>query len=79
MDTKGEILSKEEQMDLNTTVAFVEVRETGKRDLVQLGGCGTLASKASLVQVQGKCLRCVQAGHNGKAPPAVRKTPCKAF
>ena len=38
VDTKGGILSKVEQMDLDTTVAFVEARETGKHDLVQLGG-----------------------------------------
>ena len=38
MDTKGEIQSKEKQMNLDETVAFVEARETGKRDLVLLGG-----------------------------------------
>ena len=47
VDTKGGILSKVEQMDLDTTVALVEARETGNCDLVQLGGGGTLASKAS--------------------------------
>ena len=30
--TKGEILSKVEQMDLDTTITFVEARETGKCD-----------------------------------------------
>ena len=29
--------------------------------------------------VQGKCCRSGQAGHNGKAPPAIRKSLCKAF
>ena len=59
-----------EQMDLDTTVFFVEAKETEKCDLVHLGG-GTLASQASLDHVQYKYWRCGQAGHNGKAPPAI--------
>ena len=48
-DTKGEILSKVEQMDLDTTFAFVDSRETGKRDPVQL--CGGGQSGPGAVQV----------------------------
>ena len=36
VDTKGKILSKVKQMDLDETVAFVEARETHKRGLVLL-------------------------------------------
>ena len=53
-------------MDLDETVAFVEARETGKGDLVLLGGV-PLASQANGVQVQGKCWRCGPEGNNGKA------------
>ena len=48
LDTKGKILSKVGQMDLDKTVTFVEASETGNHDPVQLG-CGALASQASLV------------------------------
>ena len=76
--TKGEILSKVEQMDLDTTITFVEARETGKRDLAQLGS-GGLASQVHQVKVRGKCWRCRQEGHHGNDKPDVRKKMCKAF
>ena len=37
-DTKSEVLSKVTQMNLEDTVAFVEAREIGKRDVQMLGG-----------------------------------------
>ena len=37
-DTKGKILSKVKQMDLDETRAFVEAREIGKQDLLLLDG-----------------------------------------
>ena len=78
MDTKGEILSKVKQMDLDETVTFVEARETGKQDLVLLNG-GPSSSQVNGVQVQGKCWRCGQEGHSCRAPASVRKTTCKAY
>ena len=38
VDTKGEILSKVKQMDLEENQDFMEARETGKRGLVLLSG-----------------------------------------
>jgi hypothetical protein len=37
-DTKQEVLSKVEEMPLDTTITFVEARETGKTTLKILGG-----------------------------------------
>ena len=65
VDTKGDLLSKVKRMDLDETVAFMEARETGKRDLVLLNG-GPYASQVNGVQVQGKCWRCGQERHSGK-------------
>ena len=73
VDTKGEILSKVKQMDLEETQAFMEARETGKRDLVLLSG-GPSSGQVNAVKVQGKCWQCGQVGHSGKAPASVRKT-----
>ena len=64
-DTKGDLLSQVKRMDLDETVAFMEARETGKRDLVLLNG-GPYASQVNGVQVQGKCWRCGQERHSGK-------------
>ena len=66
-DTKGEILSKVKQMDLDETVAFVEDREMGKRDLVLLGGV-PLASQANGVQVQASDGGVVKRDTTGKRP-----------
>ena len=65
-------------MDLETTITFLEARDTGKRDLAQLGS-GGLASQVHQVKVQGKCWRCRQEGHHGNDKPEVRKKMCKAF
>ena len=78
MDTKGEILSKLKQMDLDETVAFVEARETCKRYLVVLNG-GPSSSQVNGIQVQGMCWRFGQEGHSGKAPAPIRKTTCKTY
>ena len=51
VDTKGEILSKLKQMDLDLTVAFMEARETGKRDLVLLNGGPTDSLQSLQLQV----------------------------
>ena len=67
VDTKGEILSKVKQIDLDETVAFVEDRETGKRDLVLLGGV-PLASQANGVQVQASDGGVVKRDTKGKRP-----------
>ena len=75
-DTKGEVLLK--VMNLEDTVAFVEAREIGKQDVQILGG-GPSCGQINAVLVQGKCWRCGQEGHNGRAPAPVRKASCKAF
>ena len=53
-DTKGEVLSEVTQMNLEDTVAFVEAREIGKRDVQLLGG-GPPSGQVNAVLVQGKC------------------------
>ena len=70
VDTKGEILSKVKQMDLDETLAFLEAREIGKRDLLLLGR-GPFSGQVNTVQ--SKCWRCGQEGHSGRAPASVRK------
>ena len=45
---------------MGTTVTFVETRDIGKPNLVQLG-CGSLATQSSLVQV----LELRMGGHHG--------------
>jgi hypothetical protein len=50
-DTKGEVLSKVEQLDLDETVKFMEARETGQRSLVGLAS-GNLASQLHSVHRQ---------------------------
>ena len=77
-DTKGEILSKMKPMNLDDSVAFVKAREIGKRDLLLLGE-GPSSGQVNAVHVQGKCWRCGQEGHSGKAPASVRKMTCKAY
>jgi hypothetical protein len=53
-DTKGKVLSEVTQMNLEDTVAFVEAREIGKRDVQLLGG-GPPSGQVNAVLVQGKC------------------------
>ena len=77
-DTKGKILSKVKQMNLDESVAFVKAREIGKRDLLLLGE-GPSSGQVNAVHVQGKCWRCGQEGHSCRAPASVRKTTCKAY
>ena len=68
-DTKQEVLSKVEEMLLDTTITFVEARETGKTATKILGGKLT---SSQVNQVQEKmdlrpCKNCGQKGH-GKSP-----------
>ena len=66
-------------MDLDETVAFVEARETGKPNLVLLSGGHPPARLTGSRCRASACWRCGQEGHNGKAPPSIRKTVCKAY
>ena len=66
--TKNEVLSKEVQMTLNYTIAFVEARETDRQDAQSLGG------------MRNRCWRCGKGGHSGRARDYdIRKTSCDAF
>jgi hypothetical protein len=60
------------------TLAFVEAREIGKRDVQMLGG-GPSSGQVNAVLVQGRCWKCKQEGHSGRAQAHVRKISCKAF
>ena len=77
-ETKSEVLSKVVQMNLEETVAFVEAREIGRRDVQSLGG-GLLSGQVNAVLIQGRCWRCNQEGHRGRAQAHIRKISCKAF
>ena len=46
--------------------------------MLLLGG-GPSSGHFNAVQVQGKCWRCGQESHSGRAPVSVRKTTCKAY
>ena len=46
--------------------------------MLLLGG-GPSSGQVNAVQVQGKCWRCGQESHSGRAPVSVRKTTCKAY
>ena len=68
-DTKQEVLSKVEEMPLDTTITFVEARETGKTATKILGGKLT-SSQVNQVQERvdlRPCTNCGQKGH-GKSP-----------
>ena len=51
---KSEVLSMVVQMNLEDTVAFVEAREIGRRDVQSLGG-GPSSSQVNTVLIQGRC------------------------
>ena len=70
-DTKSEVLSKVVQMNLEDTVAFVEAREIGRRDVQSLGG-GPSSSQVNTVLIHGRCWRCNQEGHSGRAQAHIR-------
>ena len=63
-DTKSDFLSKVVQMNLEDTVAFVEAREIGRRDVQRLGG-GPSSSQVNTFLIQGRCWRSNQEGHSG--------------
>ena len=68
-DTKQEVLSKVEEMPLDTTITFVEARETGKTALKILGGKLT-SSQVNQMQERvdlRPCKNCGQKGY-GKSP-----------
>lgn len=79
-DTKQEVLSKVEEMPLDTTITFVEARETGKTALKILGGKLT-SSQVNQMQERvdlRPCNYCGQKGH-GKSPNIdTRKAKCPA-
>ena len=75
-DTKGEVLSKVTQMNLDDTVTFVEARNIGKGDL-QLRGGGPSSGQVNALLAQGKCWRFGQEGHNGRAAASIIRHPEK--
>jgi hypothetical protein len=79
-DTKQEVWSKVEEMPLDTTVTFMEARETGKTATKILGGKFT---SILVNQVQERvdlrpCTYCGKKGHGKSANFDTRKAKCPA-
>ena len=75
-DTKGEVLSKVTQINLEDTVAFVEAREIGKQDVQILGG-GPSSGQVNAVLVQGNCCDVVRKATMAGHQPMSGRIPAK--
>ena len=79
-DTKQEVLSKVEEMPLDTTVTFIEARETGKTATKILGGklTSSLVNQVQERVDQRPCTYCGKKGHGKSANFEIRQANCPA-
>ena len=77
-DTKQEVLSRVEEMTLDATVTFVEVRETGRSATKTLGGkmSSTVVNQVQERADQRSCTYCGKKGHGRRANFETRKANC---
>ena len=94
-DTKEEVLSKTPELDLESTITFVEAREAGKRSAGVLVGGGLASSQVNKLTAHQagkktdmlrqtddddkKCNFCNKYGHDAIPNSEVRASSCPAF
>ena len=90
-ETREEILSKSPELNLKTTIAFVEAKETAKRSAGVLTETSMASSQINKVTTQykseekqveetkEKCSYCGRTGHGKRAGLDKRKEVCKAY
>ena len=89
--TREEVLAKSPEMDLLTTIAFIEAKETVKRSAGVLTEASMASSQLNKIGIQyksgdkpkdeskEKCSYCGRTGHRKRGSLEIRKEKCKAY